>query len=87
MKSEITVEEVFLPLDRIPVLKPHDLFRDALEVMSQLRLGIVSITDNGGELKGVLTDGDVRRVLLKAQKLMCKLKYLIYQKIERIQII
>ena len=68
MKSEITVEEVFLPLDRIPVLKPHDLFRDALEVMSQLRLGIVSITDNGGELKGVLTDGDVRRVLLKAQK-------------------
>ena len=68
MKSEITVEQVLLPLDRIPVLKPHDLFRDALEAMSQARLGIVSIVDSEGKLIGIVTDGDVRRVLLKTQK-------------------
>jgi CBS domain-containing protein len=68
MKSEITVEQVLLPLDRIPVLKPQDLFRDALEAMSQARLGIVSIVDSEGKLIGIVTDGDVRRVLLNTQK-------------------
>ncbi len=68
MKSEITVEQVLLPLDRVPVLNPHDLFRDALEAMSQARLGVVSIVDSEGKLIGIVTDGDVRRVLLKTQK-------------------
>ena len=68
MKSEITVEQVLLPLDRIPVLEPHDLFRDALEAMSQARLGIVSIVDKEGRLLGVVTDGDVRRIILRTQK-------------------
>ena len=35
--------------------------------MSQKRLGIACFVDNTGKLKGLLTDGDLRRLLLTKQ--------------------
>ena len=68
MEAEIQVREVMLSPGRFPVLKARDLFRSALEAMSGARLGIVSVVDQEGVLLGILTDGDVRRILLRTQK-------------------
>jgi arabinose-5-phosphate isomerase len=40
---------------------------EALQEMSRVGLGITAVTDSGGLLKGIFTDGDLRRTLEKAQ--------------------
>ena len=62
------VKEVMLPLEKFPVLKETILFKEALEAMSKFNLGIACIVDTNGKLLGLVTDGDVRRKLLKIQK-------------------
>ena len=62
------VSEVMLPLNKFPVLKENILFKEALEAMGKFNLGIVCIVNSDGKLLGLVTDGDVRRKLLKIQK-------------------
>jgi len=42
--------------------------KEALEKMSEKRLGLACIVDEYGKLVGIFTDGDLRRLLLKNQK-------------------
>jgi arabinose-5-phosphate isomerase len=44
------------------------LLKEALEEMGKHRLGIACVIDDFGRLLGILTDGDIRRKLLKIQK-------------------
>lgn len=62
------VADLALGLDRFPVLRPNDLLKTALEQMTEKRLGIVCITDETGVLRGIFTDGDIRRHLLTVQR-------------------
>jgi DeoR family transcriptional regulator, catabolite repression regulator len=62
------VRDVMLGLDRIPVVKEKTIFKEALEEMGRTRLGIVCIVNDNNQLLGILTDGDIRRKLLKVQK-------------------
>ncbi|MBR9929843.1 CBS domain-containing protein [Enterococcus sp. 079] len=39
------------------------LLMDAISVMSNKGLGIVSVIDQDGTLKGIITDGDLRRII------------------------
>ncbi len=41
-------------------------FREVLEVMDAKRLGVICIVDEG-KLIGIVTDGDLRRLILKTQ--------------------
>ena len=66
--SDVKVRDVMLPLDKIPCVSPDDIFKIALERMSAHRLGIACVVDSEGVLKGVVTDGDVRRQLLIMQR-------------------
>ncbi|MCZ8344726.1 MAG: CBS domain-containing protein [Leptospira sp.] len=72
MSTEINrnkpVQDVMIPLDKFPVLPESILFKEALEAMSRFNLGIACITNTEGKLLGLVTDGDVRRKLLKIQK-------------------
>ncbi len=72
MSTEINrnkpVQDVMIPLDKFPVLPESILFKEALEAMSRFNLGIACITNADGKLLGLVTDGDVRRKLLKIQK-------------------
>ncbi|MEW6219288.1 MAG: CBS domain-containing protein [Thermodesulfobacteriota bacterium] len=52
---------------RNSVVPDSSCFRDMLEEMNAKRLGAVSIVDGQGRLLGLITDGDVRRLLLKTQ--------------------
>ena len=67
-KEKIIVKDVMLSLDQIPIVLDNFFLKESLEVMDKFRLGIVCIIDTKDKLKGVLTDGDMRRTLLKVQK-------------------
>lgn len=62
------VSEVMMSLDRVPVIKEVVILKEALEEMGRTRLGIVCIVNGENRLLGILTDGDIRRKLLKVQK-------------------
>lgn len=62
------VSDVMMGLGRVPVIKEDVILKEALEEMGRTRLGIVCIVDADNKLLGILTDGDIRRKLLKVQK-------------------
>lgn len=62
------VSEVMMGLDRVPTIKESVILKEALEEMGRTRLGIVCIVNDDNKLLGILTDGDIRRKLLKVQK-------------------
>lgn len=45
----------------IPLVRPETPLKDALFTISSKRLGVTGVVDGEGVLKGVITDGDVRR--------------------------
>jgi arabinose-5-phosphate isomerase len=47
--------------DQLPLIRDKASMHDAVVVMSEKRLGVVGVTDAGGDLVGVITDGDLRR--------------------------
>lgn len=66
--NTMLVSEVMMPLDRIPLIGETVILKEALEEMGRSRLGIVCIVNADSKLLGILTDGDIRRKLLKVQK-------------------
>jgi arabinose-5-phosphate isomerase len=54
-------------LSDIPVLEEDASLKKALDLMGKKRLGIACFVDKSGVLKGLLTDGDLRRLLLTKQ--------------------
>ena len=66
--KNMLVSAVMMDLGRVPVIKETVILKEALEEMGRTRLGIVCIVNDGNKLLGILTDGDIRRKLLKVQK-------------------
>jgi arabinose-5-phosphate isomerase len=44
-----------------PVVRLDSLLRDVIYEMSSKKLGMTCVVDEGGELRGIITDGDLRR--------------------------
>ena len=66
--SDLTVSDVMLPLEGTPKTSARTLLKEALELMDKHRLGIVCVSDSNGALQGIITDGDIRRMLSNVQK-------------------
>lgn len=64
----ILVKDVMMPLEDFPVIGEKVIFKEALEVMGNVNIGIACIVNEHSHLLGILTDGDIRRKLLKVQK-------------------
>lgn len=64
----LLVRDVLLPLERAPVAGEKVLFKEVLELMQRHRLGVACIAAEDGQLLGVMTAGDVCRMLLRDQK-------------------
>jgi arabinose-5-phosphate isomerase len=63
----IKAKDKMKKLSEIPVLEENASLKKALDAMNQKLLGIACFVDNAGILKGLLTDGDLRRLLLTKQ--------------------
>lgn len=61
----LTVEQVMHKGEDNPLILETASVKDALFVMTDKGLGAVSVVDKDGQLKGLMTDGDVRRGLEK----------------------
>ena len=62
------VQDVMLPPSRFPVVEETTILKETLEEMGKFRLGIACVVGANNQLMGILTDGDIRRKLLKVQK-------------------
>lgn len=62
------VKDVMMNLDSFPVILETVIFKEALEEMNNKKLGIACIVNQDKSLRGIITDGDIRRKLLKIQK-------------------
>ncbi len=56
-----------LPRDKFAVLSIKSTLKEALDQMTKFRLGIACMVDSEDKLVSVLTDGDLRRLLLTKQ--------------------
>jgi len=66
--KDLLVRDVMLTSDKASIIGERVILKEALEEMGKNRLGIVNIVDKDNKLLGILTDGDIRRKLLKVQK-------------------
>ncbi len=64
-KLLLRVEDLMHCGDAIPLVGEDVLMKEALFVITSKGLGVAGVTDSQGCLKGVITDGDLRRCLEK----------------------
>jgi len=55
--------------ENLPIVAPETSLTDVLMIMTETRTGLAIVIDNN-ELKGVITDGDVRRFLISGQNIV-----------------
>lgn len=59
------VEELMIKDERLPIVIETELFKNTIELISNKKLGCAIVTNTQGVMTGILTDGDIRRTLLK----------------------
>lgn len=59
------VSDLMITGDRIPVVNENNTFHDTIQLISAKKLGCAIIVNDNGVMQGILTDGDIRRTLLK----------------------
>tara|TARA_B110000967_G_C18711186_1_gene472805 strand:+ start:66 stop:458 length:393 start_codon:yes stop_codon:yes gene_type:complete len=62
------VKDVMIPIGKFPIIEKTTILKEALTEMGEANLGLVCIVNENKELIGLITDGDLRRKLLKVQK-------------------
>lgn len=60
-----SVQELMIKGDNLPIANENALFTEVIELISEKKLGMAMITNENGIMVGVLTDGDIRRALVK----------------------
>jgi CBS domain-containing protein len=68
LNHEIKVSQVMMHPGNFPCVQEQSLLKEVLEEMTQKSIGIACIVNSERELLGVLTDGDLRRMILRIQK-------------------
>ena len=66
--KNISIKNLMLKTDEFPVVEERFLLKETLEKMNQYKLGVACVIDKNQKLRGVFTDGDFRRLLLKSQR-------------------
>jgi len=59
------VSDLMLKGEGLPLADENLSFLDAVKLISEKKLGCAFVVEADGSLKGVITDGDIRRILLK----------------------
>ncbi|MCP5505362.1 MAG: KpsF/GutQ family sugar-phosphate isomerase [Chlamydiales bacterium] len=69
-KITMTVEDLMLEGEGLPICKPTDRLRDAIVTLTNKRCGCLLVVEETGRLLGIFTDGDLRRSLQKDPAMM-----------------
>lgn len=64
-RLRVAVAEVMLTGDRVPTAFPDDTLSHAIAVLNKKSLGSVVVVDQEQKVLGIITDGDIRRLVAK----------------------
>ncbi len=64
-RLSLRISEIMYKDDDIPIVHGSTKLKDAILEMTSKRLGMTSVVDDNGTLIGIVTDGDLRRLLEK----------------------
>ena len=59
------VKDLMITGDKMPLVSDTESFTNVLNTISEYKLGMAMILDSDKKLSGVLTDGDIRRTIIK----------------------
>lgn len=59
------ISDLMISGDRLPIVEENSNFHKTIEFITEMKLGCAIIVNTDGTMLGVLTDGDIRRTLLK----------------------
>jgi len=68
-RLSLKIKEVMISGDGVPIVKENAEFKDVIFEMTSKRLGTTSVVDAEGKLKGIITDGDLRRLLERSMNI------------------
>lgn len=51
--------------ERMPIVSENETFQNVIKTISDYKLGMAMIVNSSKQLSGVLTDGDIRRTIIK----------------------
>ena len=66
--KNLIVKNFMIKIENSPTVNSRQMLKEAIDQMDKYKLGIVSIIDEDKKLISVITDGDLRRALIKNQK-------------------
>lgn len=66
----LSVDDLMHSGEKLPQVKENTSVKEALLEMTEKRLGMTAIVDESGQLKGIFTDGDLRRSFEKGIELV-----------------
>ena len=64
-----TASDLMQTKNKIPFINENQTMKEALKVINQKRLGFLVIVNNQGFTSGVFTDGDLKRLMQKKEKI------------------
>lgn len=67
-KLYLRVSDLY-PLNGRPEVHENSTLKEVIVEISNKRLGIAAVTEDGGKVLGIITDGDLRRMLEKTERL------------------
>ena len=59
------VRDLMISGDKMPLVSETESFKDVINTISEYKLGMAMVLNNDKTLAGVLTDGDIRRTVIK----------------------
>ena len=59
------VRDLMISGEKMPIVSDEESFTDVINTVSEYKLGMAMIVSSDGTLSGVLTDGDIRRTVIK----------------------
>ena len=68
-RSLFKVADLMLTGDAIPIVRDTTPLRGVIVEMTQKRKGMTTVVDSEGQLRGVITDGDLRRLHLRGDSI------------------
>lgn len=69
-KQLLKVEDLMHKGDALPLVNELESMKEVLSKIIEKKLGVAVIVDNKNKLKGVIVDGDLKRILLKTDHFM-----------------
>ena len=64
----LLVKDIMLKGAKLPVISSNKTIREAIKIINTKKLGIVVVTKAGGFVRGLISDGDIRRAIKDLNK-------------------